>query len=176
MKKGRKILLCSLLLFLMLSNTGYANKKDEGSIESEEPMTTEELYKSMGYTKAEKAVQKYENKFDTNINFPKVMPFQAKLQFGKIEDNRLTLEFIGESKKQLFKIHVEPSNSTKQLTNKKLKDGTEVFIKHVGPNPNKPSISWLHLKRDNQKYGLGLNYYKKDVRQDKLIKAAESLQ
>lgn len=164
MKLHIKILLLSIAVYLAFTGIGYAF--DEKDIESKEPMTVEELYKAMGYTKVKTAIKQYESEFEMKVSLPGKLPFKVYLGFGKVEENKLILNFIEEKSKDLFKMTIKPGPFPLEEKNLTLKDGTEVFIQDIR------GLKLLTLEMNGFQYTLALNNLEN---YDKLVKIAESI-
>ncbi|MDC3418648.1 hypothetical protein [Aquibacillus salsiterrae] len=171
----KKILIIAITISLFLILTGFINKEDEKvNIKSKKPMTTEEIYKSMNFIEANKAITQYEKIVDAKVYLPKKMPFKISNKFGKIDDdNRLILAFLGEDKGDVLKLYVNPNKPFEKNSNFTLKDGTNALIKKIGSS-NKSQTRVLLFQKDKFQYTIGITNSEK-YDENVIIKVAESI-
>lgn len=168
-KQVIKLTGCSLMIILLFNTVIHS---EENNLNSSQPMSLEDVYRNMDYEDADTAIKKYEQKFNVDVVLPEKMPFKTTKKFGKIEKGKLNLAFIGDSRKKVFKIFVESSTKTMNETNYKLKNGQNVLIRQ---NEKVHKLTWLYLQKNKQKYTLSLNYFDEEIRKEKLIRSAESI-
>lgn len=164
-----RIIILSIAIIFTLTGIGFANDNNEDDFISDEPMSIEQIYKKMGYTKnIAKTIKRFEKQFNTKVIIPKEIPFKVHLSFVKIEDNNiLSLDFIGENKKDIFKLTVNPNKPFNHVdkVNYKLNNGNPVFIVE-----HEPGIRQLYMEKGKFEYILGISNSKK---KQELIKVAE---
>ncbi|MFD1019686.1 hypothetical protein [Thalassobacillus hwangdonensis] len=169
----RKILQSTLILLLIMSccfqPAAFARSND---LDSRVPMTVDEVYQSMGYVEVSDAINTYESKTSYTIALPEKLPFQTEKNFGKAEGDKLTIDFVSDNGKKLFKLTIQPLADTKQEYNFKLEDGSPALLKS---NPSPMNVTFLYFQKDKFLYSLSLNYYDKKSRREKLIDTANSM-
>ncbi|MCA0972547.1 hypothetical protein LCM20_18270 [Halobacillus litoralis] len=169
-KRNAVLIGVSMIISILFNTLGHA---EEHNFESDSPLSLEETYKKMNYEAVDIAIKKYEEKFNLSVSIPKDMPFNNEMSFGKLEDDKLSLVFIGDTRKKVFKVFVEPDKKPLEKTNFKIENGEKILIR---TNEKAQKLTWLYLQRNNQKYTLSINFFSENSRMQRLIDAANSIQ
>ncbi|GEN89443.1 hypothetical protein [Oceanobacillus sojae] len=172
----KKIVLIIAVTIISFSCFAINTLAEEDDFTSKKPMTEEEVYKTMGYSKdISKIINIFEEKFDTKIMLPKEMPFEVRNKFAKIdEQNNLDIHYKGKYKKDNFQFIVNPESPRDVESNYKLKSGEDVYIEKIKSEISSPIIELVY-KQEKLEYIL---YLRANGKYDKesLINIAESLE
>ncbi|MCT1901271.1 hypothetical protein [Oceanobacillus sojae] len=172
----KKILLIIAVTIISFSCFTINTLAEEDDFTSKKPMTEEEVYRAMGYSKdISKIINIFEEKFETKIMLPKEMPFEVKNKFAKIdEQNNLDIRYKGKDKKDNFQFRINPEVPRDVKNNYKLKNGQEVYVENIKYGVSSPIIELVY-KQEKLEYIL---YLRANGKYDKksLIRIAESLE
>ncbi|GGP09737.1 hypothetical protein [Oceanobacillus neutriphilus] len=147
MKKILLIVAVSIISFSCFATNTLAEEDD---FTSKKPMSEEELYKAMGYSKdISKIINKFEEKFETTIMLPNEIPFEVKNKFAKIdEQNNLDIRYKGKDTKDNFQFRVNPEVPGDIKNNYKLKDGKEVYVEIIKSGVTSPVIELVYRQEE----------------------------